>query len=60
MRVKRSAVATIFLATLLSGCSGVLDPHGPVGASEKLILIDSLAVMLAIVVPVILAIVGFA
>jgi cytochrome o ubiquinol oxidase subunit 2 len=44
----------------LAGCGGVLDPQGPVGASEKLILIDSLAIMLAIVVPVILATIGFA
>jgi cytochrome o ubiquinol oxidase subunit II len=60
MRLKRRAVATLFLAFLLSGCGGVLDPHGPVGASEKLILLDSLAIMLAIVVPVILATIGFA
>jgi cytochrome o ubiquinol oxidase subunit II len=38
----------------------VLDPAGPVGTSEKLILIDSVAIMLAIVVPVILATIGFA
>jgi cytochrome o ubiquinol oxidase subunit 2 len=44
----------------LAGCGGVLDPHGPVGASEKLILTDSLAIMLAIVVPLILATIGFA
>ena len=48
------------LALALSGCGGVLDPRGPVGASEKLILIDSLAIMLAIVVPVILATLAFA
>jgi cytochrome o ubiquinol oxidase subunit 2 len=45
---------------VLSGCQGVLEPHGPVGAAEKLVLIDSLAVMLVIVVPVILATFGFA
>jgi cytochrome o ubiquinol oxidase subunit 2 len=45
---------------LLSGCSGVLDPRGPVGASEKLILVDSLTIMLFIVLPVILATAGFA
>jgi cytochrome o ubiquinol oxidase subunit 2 len=44
----------------LGGCGGVLEPRGPVGVSEKLILIDSLAVMLVIVVPVILATIGFA
>ncbi|MEA2839228.1 MAG: cytochrome o ubiquinol oxidase subunit [Methylobacteriaceae bacterium] len=38
----------------------MLDPQGPVGASEKLILIDSVAIMLTIVVPVILATIGFA
>ena len=44
----------------LAGCGGVLDPHGPVGVSERLILTDSMAIMLAIVVPLILAIFGFA
>lgn len=43
-----------------TGCSGVLNPQGPVAASEKQILFDSLAVMLAIVVPVIIATIGFA
>ena len=46
----------------LSGCysAGVLDPQGPVGAGERLILLDSLAVMLAIVIPTIIATLGFA
>jgi cytochrome o ubiquinol oxidase subunit 2 len=48
------------LALTLSGCGGVLDPRGPVGASEKLILLDSLTIMLTIVVPVIVATIGFA
>jgi cytochrome o ubiquinol oxidase subunit II len=52
--------ALLALALPLAGCGGVLDPEGPVGASEKLILLDSLAIMLAIVVPVILATIGFA
>jgi cytochrome o ubiquinol oxidase subunit II len=47
-------------ASTLCGCGGVLEPRGPVGTAEKLILIDSLAVMLVIVVPVILATIGFA
>ena len=47
-------------AAPLAGCSGVLDPRGPVGAAERLILFDSLTIMLAIVVPVIIAIIGFA
>ena len=55
-----SWVAPALLFFPLAGCGGVLDPHGPVGASEKLILTDSLAIMLAIVVPLILATIGFA
>jgi cytochrome o ubiquinol oxidase subunit II len=53
--------AILTLVVLLSGCAkGVLDPQGVVGAAEKLILINSLAIMLAIVVPVILATFAFA
>lgn len=37
-----------------------MDPRGPVGVSEKLILLDSLAIMLVIIVPLILATLGFA
>ena len=47
-------------ALLLAGCGGVLDPQGPVGASEKLVLLDSLAIMLVIVVPTIVATFAFA
>src|SRR5271156_4933066 len=45
------------LATaLLGGCSqGVLDPKGPIAVAEKTILFDSLGIMLAIVIPTILA-----
>ncbi|MDB5819004.1 MAG: ubiquinol oxidase subunit [Rhizobacter sp.] len=46
---------------LLAGCqSAVLDPRGPIGRAQKIIMIDSLAIMLAIVVPTIVATVGFA
>jgi cytochrome o ubiquinol oxidase subunit II len=38
----------------------ILDPQGPIGAAEKTILIDSLAIMLAIVLPTIAAILAFA
>ena len=34
--------------------AGVLDPQGPVGAAERLILLNATSVMLAIIVPVIL------
>jgi cytochrome o ubiquinol oxidase subunit 2 len=57
---RKGVIAAVAFALPLAGCGGVLDPQGPIGASEKLILIDSVAVMLAIVVPVILATIGFA
>ncbi|MGN6116057.1 MAG: cytochrome ubiquinol oxidase subunit II, partial [Nitrobacter sp.] len=38
----------------------ILDPQGPIGAAEKTILIDSIGIMLAIVVPTIVAIAAFA
>jgi cytochrome o ubiquinol oxidase subunit 2 len=52
----------ILLAPLaLAACQpGVLDPQGFVGASEKTILLDSLAIMLAIVIPTIIATLAFA
>jgi cytochrome o ubiquinol oxidase subunit 2 len=45
----------------LTGCSGgVLDPKGPIGTSNKLILINALEIMLVIVVPTIAAALLFA
>jgi cytochrome o ubiquinol oxidase subunit 2 len=45
----------------LAACQpAVLDPQGVVGIAEKTILIDSLAIMLAIVVPTVVATLGFA
>src|SRR6202043_4037529 len=38
----------------------VLNPQGPVGIADKTIMIDSLAIMLAIVVPTVAATLGFA
>jgi cytochrome o ubiquinol oxidase subunit 2 len=38
----------------------LLDPQGPIAAAEKAILIDSVAIMLAIVVPTIIATLAFA
>jgi cytochrome o ubiquinol oxidase subunit 2 len=38
----------------------ILDPQGPIGAAEKTILIDSLGIMLAIVLPTIVAIFAIA
>jgi cytochrome o ubiquinol oxidase subunit 2 len=49
-------------AALVSSCrqAGVLDPQGPIAAQELLLLINSTAIMLVVVVPVILATLGFA
>src|SRR5437868_15475622 len=38
----------------------ILDPQGPIGAADATILIDSVAIMLAIVLPTIAAIFAFA
>jgi cytochrome o ubiquinol oxidase subunit 2 len=38
----------------------ILDPQGPIAAADKMILIDSIAIMLAIVLPTIVAIFAFA
>ncbi|EJL33419.1 ubiquinol oxidase subunit II [Novosphingobium sp. AP12] len=39
----------------VSGCGGVLDPQGPVGEAERIILLNASAIMLAIVIPTIIA-----
>jgi cytochrome o ubiquinol oxidase subunit 2 len=60
MRYAVLAVLIIGAATL-GGCSeGVLDPKGPVAAAERLILFNSLGIMLAIVIPTILTTLGVA
>jgi cytochrome o ubiquinol oxidase subunit II len=51
---------TLILILGCGGCSEVLDPAGPIGAQEKVILLNSLAIMLAIIVPTIAATLGFA
>jgi len=51
----------MLLPLSLTACGpSILDPKGFVGASEKTILIDSLAIMLAIVLPTIAATAAFA
>jgi cytochrome o ubiquinol oxidase subunit II len=59
----RYAVLVIVLigATTLGGCNeGVLNPQGSIAVAERQILFDSLGIMLAIVIPVILATLGVA
>ena len=44
--------AVVGVGVLLCSCrSGVLDPQGPVGKAESVILYDATAIMLAVVVP---------
>src|SRR5260370_262257 len=60
MRCAVLAVALIGAATL-GGCNeGVLDPRGPIASAERQILFNSLGIMLAIVIPTILATLGVA
>src|SRR3954468_5236841 len=48
-------------AAMLGGCTdGVLDPKGPIALAERQILFNALGIMLAIVIPVILATLGVA
>src|ERR1700751_1978538 len=54
-------VGLLISAAILGGCSeGVLDPKGPIAAAERQILFNSLGIMLAIVIPTILATLGVA
>jgi cytochrome o ubiquinol oxidase subunit 2 len=51
----------VLVSAGVSGCKlSVLNPAGPVSAAERVVLLDSLAIMLAIVVPTIVAILAFA
>ena len=58
---KAARYAVLVAPIILTACQvGVLDPKGVVGIADKTILIDSLAIMLAIVVPTIAATFAFA
>jgi len=58
---KQRSWAAVALSLPLAACNrGILDPVGPVGAAEKQILINSTAIMLAIIVPTMLATIGVA
>jgi len=49
-------LGALVAVALLTACAGAqLDPAGPVSAAEREILFDALAIMLAIVIPVIIA-----
>ena len=54
-------VALAVVGALLASCrEGVLDPQGPIGKAELIILFDATAIMLAVVIPVILLTIGVA
>jgi len=57
--VLRSLLAMVLIS--LAAChTAILSPVGPVGEGNRIVLLDSLAIMLAIVVPTIVAILAFA
>ena len=64
----RYAVCALVLviSAALGGCSqgildqGILDPQGPIATAQRLLLINSTAIMLVVVIPVIVATLAFA
>ncbi len=60
-RALRAVAGAAAMVLALAGCGGgVLDPKGPIGAADSLILINSIEIMLVIVVPTIVAALAFA
>ena len=56
-----SRAAACALLAITAGCNrGILDPVGPVASAEKQILINSTAIMLAIVIPTMIATIAVA
>jgi cytochrome o ubiquinol oxidase subunit 2 len=61
MRIRPTRVVVLACPLALSGCDlALLNPKGPIAAQDMQILDDSLAIMLAIVIPTIVAIVAIA
>src|SRR5262249_8231465 len=53
--------APLICIAMLGGCSeGVLDPRGPIASAQRLILFNATGIMLAIVIPTMLATLAFA
>ncbi len=56
VRLVRSTLLALAALGMLGGCSeSFLQPAGPVSSAERVLFLDALVIMLAIVVPVILA-----
>src|SRR6202051_1704255 len=60
MRYGLLAVVLIGAVTLGGCADGIFDPKGPISLAEREILLNALGIMLAIVIPVILATLGVA
>jgi cytochrome o ubiquinol oxidase subunit 2 len=62
MRIQLVRAGALIPSTFaLTSCrEGVLDPHGPIGRAEVLMLYDATAIMLAVIVPVMLLTLIFA
>jgi cytochrome o ubiquinol oxidase subunit 2 len=57
----RKSLPLIAACGMLASCKeGVLDPRGPIGHAERLLLADATTIMLAVVVPVIVLTLAFA
>src|SRR6476469_9324343 len=60
-RARLGSTSLAASAFVLNSCNrGILDPVGPVAGAEKQILINSTAIMLAIIIPTMIATVAFA
>ena len=61
-RTRRLHWSVVGAAILVASCrpEGVLDPRGPIASAERLLLINSTAIMLVVVIPVIVATLAFA
>jgi cytochrome o ubiquinol oxidase subunit II len=60
MRYGWLSLTLLATATILGGCDGVLDPRGPISLAERQILFNATGIMLAIVIPVVVATLGVA
>src|SRR6266850_535744 len=60
MKTVVTAIVLIGVAALCGCTEGVLDPKGPIAAAERQILFNARGIMLAIVIPTILATLGVA
>jgi cytochrome o ubiquinol oxidase subunit 2 len=54
------SIVPVLLVSLAACHTAVLSPAGPVGEGNRIVLLDSVAIMLGIVVPTIVAILAFA